>query len=719
LNEGPPAQGGHEGEGYPRAVVGAAAAGDRRGRTWSWVAPRLQLLLEVLGLTALAVTQPVLSVFGESPETFVTHATSRRDIVLFALIVAVVPALVIWLVEVAALQIHPRAAQVARFVVVGGLVGSFALQVLKEATDVGYKRIAVVGAVIGLGAAVLHLRVAAVRSWLRVLALASVAFVLVFLFASPVSDLLFPSGGNEAGAEVGRPADVVVLVFDELPLDSFLDEEGDIDAESFPNFARLADQSTWYRNSTTVSPHTDEAVPSILSGSWPSGEDAPTVSNYPNNIFTLLQDTYELHAVESTTRLCEEDCTTPAEGRSSGLRPLLGDAADVWWEKAEPDRSEGQIDFDVESPDDEAAGERFEAFIDGLGDSPRPRLDVAHLFLPHQEWRFLPDGHSYESPMPPRGFLYPAWVDDVAAETGRQPHQLQLAYTDLLLGRMIDRMEELGTWDDSLVVVTSDHGAAFEGGEPMRFITERNYPHILWTPLFVKAPGQGEGELDERHVRAIDVLPTIADHLDIDLPFEVDGQSALAPGFDVGDDPRVHTAGALAVFLPGEEDFFTFDGPGGYRDVLGSGPRVAPGDDELRLFRHGDFGALVGRRVDGLEVDDPSGREVVLRENDDFGDVDPDAEQVPAYLSGEVRGEDELVVAVALNGVVGGWARTTPGGVDFDEPERPPDADSRQQFHVVLPRSVLRAGDNDLEAFLVEGPPDDATLVPLRVSASL
>jgi hypothetical protein len=463
-----------------------------------------------------------------------------------------------------------------------------------------------------------------------------------------------------------------------------------------------------------VSPHTDQAVPSILSGKWPSGpKDAPTVSNYPDNIFTLLQDTYELHAVESTTRFCDEDCTSPAEERGSGLGPLLGDAVDVWWEKAEPDRSEGQLDFDVESPDDEAAGERLEAFIDNLGDSPRPRLDMAHVFLPHQEWRFLPDGHDYESPMPPRGFFYPAWVDDVAAETGRQPHQLQLAYTDLLLGRMIDRMEELGTWDDSLVVVTSDHGAGFEGGEPMRFLTEGNYPHILWTPLFVKAPGQDEGELDERHVRAIDVLPTIADHLDIDLPYEVDGQSALAPGFDVGADPRVYAAGALADLLTSDEDFVTFDGPAGYRDALASGPRVAPGEDELRLYRHGDYGELVGQQVEALDVGEPVDRESVLREAADFRAVDPDAQQVPAYLSGEVRGEDELVVAVALNGVIGGWSRTTPDGIDFEEPA-PSEAQSRQQFNVVLPRPLLRAGDNDLALYLVEGPPEDPTLVPLR-----
>ncbi|HRK48306.1 MAG TPA: hypothetical protein PK324_21940, partial [Nocardioides sp.] len=56
-------------------------------------------------------------------------------------------------------------------------------------------------------------------------------------------------------------APVVLVVLDEFPLASLLDEGDRIDAEQFPNLARLAEDATWFRNASGVSPTTPEAVP--------------------------------------------------------------------------------------------------------------------------------------------------------------------------------------------------------------------------------------------------------------------------------------------------------------------------------------------------------------------------------------------------------------------------------------------------------------------------
>ena len=55
---------------------------------------------------------------------------------------------------------------------------------------------------------------------------------------------------------------------------------------------------------------------------------------------------------------------------------------------------------------------------------------------------------------------------------------------------MLDGLEADGSLDDTLLVVTSDHGNAFLPGQPQRAVTEQNLEHVLWAPLFVKAPGQ-------------------------------------------------------------------------------------------------------------------------------------------------------------------------------------------------------------------------------------
>ena len=63
-------------------------------------------------------------------------------------------------------------------------------------------------------------------------------------------------------------APVVMIVFDEFPVATLIDEQGEIRAEDFPGFARLAQDGTWFRNAVGSHERTEEALPTILSGNW-------------------------------------------------------------------------------------------------------------------------------------------------------------------------------------------------------------------------------------------------------------------------------------------------------------------------------------------------------------------------------------------------------------------------------------------------------------------
>ena len=104
---------------------------------------------------------------------------------------------------------------------------------------------------------------------------------------------------------------------------------------------------------------------------------------------------------------------------------------------------------------------------------------------------------------------------------------LQLQYTDKLLGGLLDKLRAEGLYDDSLIVVAADHGVSFRAGDQRRDATETNAADILSVPLFVKLPGQREGEVDEAAARTVDVVPTIADAIGAEIPWEVDGESLL------------------------------------------------------------------------------------------------------------------------------------------------------------------------------------------------
>ncbi|MEL7206806.1 MAG: hypothetical protein AAGK32_00990, partial [Actinomycetota bacterium] len=93
------------------------------------VPSRGRSLLELLGLSGLTITQPVLSTFGESPDFFVFRNASRLDIVLFALVVAAAPGLIAWSASLLVGLVSNRARGVVHALALSGFVAIGVLQV--------------------------------------------------------------------------------------------------------------------------------------------------------------------------------------------------------------------------------------------------------------------------------------------------------------------------------------------------------------------------------------------------------------------------------------------------------------------------------------------------------------------------------------------------------------------------------------------------------------
>ena len=168
------------------------------------------------------------------------------------------------------------------------------------------------------------------RSTLSALAVAPLGFLAFFAFATPAHELLFPS--SVAAAEVTLGPDlppIVMVVFDELPLASVLTADAEaIDAERFPNLARLAGDGVWYPNATSVAGYTHEAVPAILTGERVHDENLPpTPSGHPDTLFTFLADDYTITSHEELTGLCTPSLCEESTGlaEESSVPVLLED----------------------------------------------------------------------------------------------------------------------------------------------------------------------------------------------------------------------------------------------------------------------------------------------------------------------------------------------------------------------------------------------------------
>ncbi len=83
---------------------------------------------------------------------------------------------------------------------------------------------------------------------------------------------------------------------------------GTIDAARYPNFARLGRSAIWYPRATSVHEHTTGAVPAMLTGARFQNQatPSPTLTDHPNNLFTLLGDSHAYNAEETDTVLCPQ-----------------------------------------------------------------------------------------------------------------------------------------------------------------------------------------------------------------------------------------------------------------------------------------------------------------------------------------------------------------------------------------------------------------------------
>lgn len=90
----------------------------------------------------------------------------------------------------------------------------------------------------------------------------------------------------------------------------------------------------------------------------------------------------------------------------------------------------------------------------------------------------------------------------------------EVAFVDHCFGQLFDALAELGYLEDSLILVTSDHGHPL--GDHGKFLKgpDRMYSELLKCPFLVRLPGGRNGG---RHTSALlqfhDVLPTILDLL--------------------------------------------------------------------------------------------------------------------------------------------------------------------------------------------------------------
>jgi len=178
-------------------------------------------------------------------------------------------------------------------------------------------------------------------------------------------------------------------------------------------------------------------------------------------------------------------------------------------------------------------------------------------FDPHEPWDAPPefvkmyvDEPGFDGRIDPRAFLPESRKGAGAPDPDAVRRRLKALYAakvswmDHCLGKVLEAMDEKGLWDNTAVILTSDHGTNV--GERGRFGKAAPvHDSEARVPMMVYAPGAGAGRC-QAIVQPQDVMATVLALAGVDLPEDVESHDLLHLARTGADPRKVALAGVTA-----------------------------------------------------------------------------------------------------------------------------------------------------------------------------
>lgn len=296
------------------------------------------------------------------------------------------------------------------------------------------------------------------------------------------------------------PKNVLMLLVDTLRIDH-LGYAG-YHRNTSPNIDQLANEGTAFMSAYATSPHTPRSIPAVFFGRYASRMKwLGAQYNYPRvhedniSFAEVLKEQGHINLAQTSHHYFQE-------------RRGLGQGFDNW-------NNDGWLEI-APSNDDIAAPRiwaRTEPMIEKLAEDAKaadakPFTLVVHLFEPHARW-IQHKEYDFGKEGDPRVNAYNS----------------EIAYTDAYIGKILQKFKDVGLYDDTVVVLVSDHGEAFnEHG--FYFHGQTLYNEVIRVPMIVRVPGWKPRRVTDP-VSIVDLPPTLLDLMGYAIPGEYDGNTRV------------------------------------------------------------------------------------------------------------------------------------------------------------------------------------------------
>jgi len=621
-----------------------------------------------LALSAIAIAQPFYSVTGHTLNFFVAWRMTSAEFILCILLIYITPPLVTWLFVWLGYRLHRHLGRGLLFLVLWFYLSLTCLMAARQLARSltfapGNEATLAIGALLLMVSACLAALLLArpkIQGFVRFFAVMTVIFpAAVLLRAHGVGVIQFSEvPPAEKIATPDRP-NIILIVYDELPVTTILDANGLIDRNKFPNFYQFAQGATWFANARSASGHTEAAVPAILAGRMRKHAVPATYRSYPENIFHRLGPSYNVLDLQFATDLNPArplGWQTEAPDGQDRLGRVALDIAIIFGHMMAPPQLAADLPridlqhnrFGEDAHRSPRGVRHHEKFVSALAKAEQPFLAVYHNIYPHNSWSHYPSGRTYPDSR---------WGDYLSLKDRRetklgddnvrimhdyQAHLLQSMHADKLLGDLLAQIRANGQYDHSIVVVVADHGISLWPGEVPREPSEFRLPDVQAIPLIVKLPGQSRGGISLEPVHTVDIYPTILDTLGVAIPARLQGRSLVKA---VRDAAPAETAKSTPhrddVTLKRRQEWF------------GAGTSMAD------LYGLGKFSGYVGRYVDEFKATRVPDAAVHLF-GTRFNRTGPQFSlRIDAQINGGVQNGQTRNILVALGERICGATQTT------------------------------------------------------------
>jgi arylsulfatase A-like enzyme len=120
------------------------------------------------------------------------------------------------------------------------------------------------------------------------------------------------------------------------------------------------------------------------------------------------------------------------------------------------------------------------------------------------------------------------YLTDRELERVKALYSGELTMMDRWLGRFLDKMEELDLFDNTLLILLSDHGVSLGEHGIVGKLPIAMYPELTDIVFLMRHPeGKGTGVTSDYYASTHDIAPTILNLLGIEVPQHIEGQNLL------------------------------------------------------------------------------------------------------------------------------------------------------------------------------------------------